>query len=221
MSGPYEQLMGSYHHSTLLSSLQHGLMRGFSGAIGKLNMPAPSDDNPLNIPWHPRRWFRPGASEPSTVIELRLELRSSDGTAWFRYDLEHGTRRTGPQHFPVSLRATPCPFGGERWWWICPATAARVSKLYLPVGCARFLSRRAYRLAYVSQRQGPTDRMHDRSRKLYAKLGADYRRLLEGWPPKPKGMDWNTYDAICERLEAEEAGLNSGLARVVEGLLWQ
>jgi hypothetical protein len=30
-------------------------------------------------------------------------------------------------------------------------------------------------------------------------------------PSKPKGMHWRTYDAICERLEIEEAGLDLNL----------
>lgn len=195
------------------------ILHGFSGIIRRLNMPAPSDDNPLNLPWHPRRWSRSGETEPSSVIELRMELRSNDGTAWLRYDLEHATRPTGPQHHLVRLATTPCRFGGQRWWWICPATGARVLKLYLPNGGDRFLSRDAYRLAYASQREGPTGRMHGRGRKLYARLGADYGRLLDGWPPKPKGMHWHTYDAICERLEVEAEGLDLGLARVVERLL--
>jgi AAA domain len=47
-----------------------------------------------------------------------------------------------------------------RWWWICPATGRRVSKLYLPNGGVRFLSHGpgAYRLAYASQRHGRLDR---------------------------------------------------------------
>jgi hypothetical protein len=197
------------------------IMHGFGGVMRKRNMPAPSDDNPLIIPWHTRRWTRSGESEPSAEVELRIELRSSDGTAWLRYDIERATRLTGPQHFPVSMVATPCRFGGQRWWWICPASGARVSKLYLPNGGDRFLSRGrgAYRLAYASQRQGATGRMHARSSKLYRRLGADYGSHYGGCPPKPKGMHWRTYDAICDRLQVESDGLNLGLARVVERLM--
>ena len=107
---------------------------------------------------------------------MRLELRTDSGTAWLRHNVDHASRPTGPQHYSVALVTTPCPFGGLRWWWLCPATNRLVSKLYLPNGGQRFLSRGrgAYRLAYASQRQGQLDRMHARSRKLYARLGADY-----------------------------------------------
>src|SRR5258708_4009578 len=91
------------------------------------------------FPWPTRRWTGSGESEPSAEVELRIELRSNDGTAWLRYDIERATRLTGPQHHSVSMATTPCQFGGQRWWWICPATGARVSKLYLPNGGNRFL----------------------------------------------------------------------------------
>ena len=195
------------------------VMGGYDKALRKLDLRAPSDDKPLNIPWHPRRWTRSGESEPWAEVELRLELRAHGGTAWLRYDIEHATRPTGPQHYSISMVATPCRFGGQRWWWICPATLRRVSKLYLPNGGQRFLSRGAYRLAYASQRQDPIGRMHDRSRKLYTRLGADYGGLSPEWPPKPKGMHWRTYEAIRERLEMDAAGLDMGFMRVAETLL--
>jgi hypothetical protein len=116
---------------------------------------------------------------------------------------------------------TSCRFGGRRWWWICPATHRRVGRLYLPNGGGRFLSRGrdAYRLAYASQREAKTDRMHAHSRKLYAKLGADYLENFGGYrPPKPKGMHRRTYDAICDRLNTEAEGLNMDLLRTVERL---
>jgi len=180
------------------------------------------DGRRLEIPWHTWAWTRNGESEPWAVVEIRLELRTNDGTAWLRYDVDHVSRPTGPQHYPVSMVTTPCQFGGLRWWWICPATRRQVSKLYLPNGGDRFLSlgRGAYRLAYASQRQAPTNRMHARSRKLYAKLGADYGgQYGENWPPKPTGMRWRTYDAICDSLDAQAEGLNLGLLRAVERLM--
>jgi hypothetical protein len=196
------------------------VMHGINKALRRLNMPAPSDDQPLTLGWHASRWARSGESEPWAEIEMRLELRAHSGTAWLRYDIDHATRPTGPQHYAVSMVTTPCRFGGQRWWWICPATRRPVSKLYLPNGGQRFLSRGrgAYGLGYASQQQGATDRMHERSRKLYAKLGAEYDGNCGRLPPKPKGMHWRTYEAICDRLAVEADGLNNGLVRAIERL---
>jgi hypothetical protein len=191
-------------------------------AMRKEGVRAIPDGAVAEVPWFTWRWTRRGEADPLTKVEIRLELQTSDGTAWLRYDVDQFSHRTGPQQYPVSMVTTPCPFGGLRWWWLCPATRRRVSKLYLPNGGDRFLSRGrgAYRLAYASQRQAPIDRMHARSDRLYAKLGADYRdQSGTYWPPKPKGMHWHTYGAICERLDAEADGLNIGLVRVVARLM--
>ena len=196
------------------------VMHGLHKVLRRLHVPAPTDDEPLNLAWNTWRWTRSGESEPWAKVEMRLELRAEGGTAWLRYDIDHATCPTGPQHYAISMVTTPCRFGGQRWWWICPATGGRVAKLYLPNGGQRFLSRGrdAYGLAYASQREAPTDRMHTRSRKLYAKLGADYNGNYGGWPPKPKGMHWRTYEAICDRLAVEAEGLDNGLARALERL---
>jgi hypothetical protein len=62
--------------------------------------------------------------------------------------------------------------------------------------------------------------MHARSRKLYAKLGADYGGQYGGnWPSKPTGMHWRTYGAICDSLDAQAEGLNMWLLRAVERLM--
>jgi len=52
----------------------------------------------------------------------------------------------------LGLTTTPQPFGGQRWWFICPRTGRRTAKLYLPDGALTFASRQAYRLAYQCQR---------------------------------------------------------------------
>ena len=194
------------------------VMQGYTKALRKYPLLTPSDDQPLSLPWNTLRWTRSGVREPWAEVELRLELHANDGTAWLRYDIDHVSQKTGPQDYSVAMVATPCRFGGQRWWWICPTTLKRVANLYLPNGGDRFLSRRAYRLSYASQRQSPTGRMHDRIGKLYVRLGAAYRGLSWEWPPKPKRMHWRTYKTICARLEAEANGLGMGLAQVAERL---
>lgn len=53
--------------------------------------------------------------------------------------------------------ATPCNYGGLRYWFICPASkngvycGRRVGKLYLPVGYKYFACRHCYELTYRSK----------------------------------------------------------------------
>ena len=60
-------------------------------------------------------------------------------------------------HIVVPLDTTPCHFGGERFWFICPLTTngsacrRRVAKLYLPPGAKYFGCRHCYDLSYRSK----------------------------------------------------------------------
>jgi hypothetical protein len=61
----------------------------------------------------------------------------------------------------ITLVATPCHFGGVRWWFICPCGGNRCSRLYLQNN-GIFGSRKALKLSYESQRHGKKWRMYDR-----------------------------------------------------------
>jgi hypothetical protein len=58
-----------------------------------------------------------------------------------------------PVNDRVSLVSFPQPFGGNRWYFICPSTGKRCQCLYMPPGASRFRSRQAFsrRLLYLSQ----------------------------------------------------------------------
>ena len=101
-----------------------------------------------------------------------------------------------------SSRQTPQPFGGRRWWFVCPRTGRRAVNLYLPNGAFSFASRQAYRLTYRSQRETSYDRALRRAFKLRGKLGADGG--VGDYVPKPKWMRWPTYDRKLEEVFAAE-----------------
>jgi hypothetical protein len=86
----------------------------------------------------------------------------------------------------IQLETTPQPFGGRRWWFVCPQTGVRAAKLYLPNGAFTFASRRAYRLAYASQREPAHYRALRRAFKLRGKLGAEGG--IGDYVRKPKWM---------------------------------
>jgi hypothetical protein len=177
------------------------IIRPVRQAMRKLGISEISDDRVIEVPWNAFCWTRNGDPKPWATVEYRLQLRSHGGVVWLRYDVDHFSRRTGPQEHRLTLVTTSCRFGGVRWGWICPATGRRVRKLYLPNGGTQFLSRGqgAYRLDYASQRQDRMDRAHSRSARLYRRLGANYYGAGGSWPPKPKLMRWTTYERlICE-----------------------
>jgi hypothetical protein len=116
----------------------------------------------------------------------------------------------------VQLVTTAQPFGGRRWWWVCPRTGDLVSKLYLPSGGRVFASRKAYRLGYRSQRESPHDRALSRAFKLRRRLGSNGG--IGDYIERPKGMRQRTFDRMMERVEKAEAVCNANLLRFVQQL---
>jgi hypothetical protein len=92
----------------------------------------------------------------------------------------------------VRLSQTVPTFGGARWWFLCPLTGRRTTKLFLPSGGWHFWSRQAYGLGYACQREDRFSRLQRRAATLNRQLGG------EGWstwdlpPAKPKWMRWPT-----------------------------
>ncbi len=104
---------------------------------------------------------------------------------------------------PVSLKWTPCNFGGERPWFVCPGVACgrRVAVLYGPG--RYFLCRHCYDLRYESQREDKKDRALRRAQKIRQRLGGS-ANMMESFPEKPKGIHHDTYMKLFwEHHEAE------------------
>lgn len=109
----------------------------------------------------------------------------------------------------VAVEWTPCRFGGERPWWLCPGCARRVMKLYGWGG--QFRCRNCHRLAYRTQREKPIDRVQTRANKIRKRLGG--QPGVEMMPSKPKGMHWKTYHRYFDELRAADDAFYAYVAR--------
>ena len=65
------------------------------------------------------------------------------------------------------LVSFPQPYGGYRWYFICPSTNRRCQCLYRPPGATRFRSRQGFkvRLLYYSQTQDRATRLMETGRR--------------------------------------------------------
>jgi hypothetical protein len=103
----------------------------------------------------------------------------------------------------VQLTSTQPTFGGRRWWFLCPRTARRTTKLFLPNGGWHFWSRQAYGLGYRCQREDRFSRLQRRAATLNRQLGGEGLSTWADPPAKPKWMRWRTYEkkfAAWERI---------------------
>lgn len=105
---------------------------------------------------------------------------------------------------------TDCALGGQRAWWLCPASGCgrRVAVLY---GSSLYACRHCHHLAYSTQREQAHDRARSKADNICKRLGWE-PGILNGDGAKPKGMHWRTF----ERLQAaHEAYVGQSLAGIV------
>lgn len=160
-------------------------------------------------------------AQPGTVSWAWWDARTGEMTADIRLDvgrdqltLRYRFRRSGEDWRdvtePVPLDRTPCHFGGERPWFLCPGCGKRRAILY---GGSLFRCRACYGVGYASQSETKYDRLLRRGHRIRLRLGGELG-ALNLFPLKPKGMHWRTYWRLRhEGVMAEEAGLSMAMAR--------
>jgi hypothetical protein len=102
---------------------------------------------------------------------------------------------------PLWLSSHPQPFGGVRWWWLCPRCCRRRATLY-QLGGSPWACRCCLPLTYASRREYEWHRAERRLRTLAVRLGIPPDAAHE-WdspecPDKPNGMHWRTYERLAD-----------------------
>ncbi len=119
----------------------------------------------------------------------------------------------------VRLVWTQPNYGGRRWWMICPYRGVRCSKLFMPGNGDRFASRKAWRMAYASQRSAWHDKPFERLNRVQRKLGC--REGHDEYIYRPKGMWHRTfarhlaeYEAAQDQCDGVFAGMMSRIMAI-------
>jgi hypothetical protein len=157
-------------------------------------------------------WTNSRTGRETASLGYEAQIGKIGGSVRLRYTITSpwtGKRTAYDQR--IGLVTTPQPFGGRRWWWLCPLSGDLVARLHMPAGGGPFASRRAHRLAYRSQREGPWDRALRRAYKLRRRLGST--GIIGDGIVKPKGMRWATFARKRNQLEATEAVCAAHLLR--------
>lgn len=180
------------------------------------------DDYPrLDIrAWQRRKFLRPSLGfswgwwtrEGSHVAAVHVRVQEE--RVLLAYPLRHGGAEGQAIEVPVALTWTPCHFGGQRPWFVCPGEGCgrRVAILY---GAGHdFRCRHCCHLAYDSQRHDYPTRLLTRAQQTRRRLGGS-GSLMEPFPPRPRGMHERTYRRLRQAAEIRElAGLDAQLAQL-------
>ncbi|ACA17776.1 hypothetical protein M446_3386 [Methylobacterium sp. 4-46] len=170
-----------------------------------LDLPKPLRDRIIQ-PGHTRvgtlTWTSRYPGQPRASVTSSATLGQDRGHVRLLYRTTR--RRTLSEHDEtVAVLATPQPLGGQRWWFLCPLTGRRTSRLDLPLGATGFAARQAYRLAYRSQRESPRNRAISRAFKLRHQLGDSDGAIGDGLD-KPKSMHAATFQRKIARHQRAE-----------------
>jgi hypothetical protein len=109
--------------------------------------------------------------------------------------------------YPVQLTWTPCNYGGDRPWFVCSGVVngyhcgRRVGKLYSRG--KYFLCRHCHDLTYESRKDGQKYRALHKCQRIRQRLGGS-ANMTELFPPKPKGMHFDTYFRLWREHERAE-----------------
>jgi len=160
-----------------------------------------------------RRWHRDGLLEPRDGPDWSCNFhnwnwkRDGKTVASISFDtkpgqviLKYSHRRPGQDwqsiHQTVMLDYTPCNYGRERPWFLCPSCNQRVAILYIngPPAC-----RLCKNLTYTSQKESDLDRMLRGASKTEKRIPDSGGGLFGGMGEKPKGMHWQTYWRLADR----------------------
>jgi len=107
----------------------------------------------------------------------------------------------------VMLTCVPMPFGGERWYALCPMTGRKCTTLVMPPSQSRFASVNGWDVAYSSQRECEIHRAH---RAIYN--GQTRLKALPKYTRKP------TRQRLQEKLSSRRMFLDDRLDRVASVL---
>lgn len=176
-----------------------------------------------------KRLIRPGSTVASSLHWRNTRTGSENASISYvctmtaevgTFQADYVVTRYGGDRVPMSLSigvvSTPQPFGGRRWWFLCPVTGDRATKLYLPPGGDRFASRQAWMLAYRSRRETPFDRACSRAWGLRERLGIT--DPIGDWCLRPRGMHQARWTRELARIEAADAVVEAHLGRFIAKL---
>jgi hypothetical protein len=134
-------------------------------------------------------WWRNRDKSETPTARIGLLVRVSEMRGACRLSYTVTDRATGSKqgyNYVAPLEATPCNYGGVRWWFHCPECDRRVRKLYMPPDGRRFLCRHCHDLTYAKAQE------HDKTMDKYLRMS---------WGQLAARLEIGDVRAACKILE--------------------
>lgn len=144
----------------------------------------------------------------------RIGMHAGDGAMTLSYRTQTKTGEWQEMKCQVRVVWTPCNYGGQRAWWVCPGCGTRVAILF---GGGRYLCRHCHDLTYKSTRAAPTSAFYGRANKVRMKLGWG-GGVASPMGARRKGMHAATYLRLLTELNIHGTAAQGSTDRLVSRL---
>lgn len=150
------------------------------------------------------RWTNVRTGQEVASVGFEAQLGTEDGLIRLRWtSTDHRSGEKRQCETSIALTTSLQHFGGRRWYFLCPRTGRRATRLHLPSGADAFATQAAHRLGYRSQCQTPYDRAVCQAFKLRERLGD--HNPIGSYVDRPKGMHRRTFERLTARIHRAQA----------------
>ncbi len=165
-------------------------------------------------------WSRNG--EVVAFISYRVEA-GENGPSGLRFMYSIGEKDTGEKKdydYVISVVATPCNFGGKRWWYMCPLVVngrscrRRCRIVYMPPGAEYFGCRECHRLTYES-RQRHREKFYEGFEKPYKTVDVLQEELARARSWRKKEKLWCRLSRACTAIESYADSITNRKPKII------
>ena len=126
-----------------------------------------------------------------------ISIVASEGHVPLDYRSRNSVDTWLAMNYRVAVTWTPCNYGGERPWWLCPCCGRRVAVLW---GGSTYACRHCQQINYESTRTAESSKPFDRAGKIRKRLGW-VPGVAHGIGDRPRGMHMKTYLRLLQQYD--------------------
>jgi hypothetical protein len=152
-------------------------------------------------------WSRNGKVVASISYRVEAGENGPSGLRFMYAITDNTTGEKKDYNYVVPVVVTPCNYGGERWWYVCPlivnarACGRRCRIVYMPPGAEYFGCRECHRLTYESRQR--------HREKFYERFEKPYRTAVAAQEELAKSRSLKNKKKLCHQLSRAHAAIES------------
>lgn len=165
-------------------------------------------------------WSRNGEVVASISYRVEAVENGPSGLRFMYAITDNDTGEKKDYNYVIPVVATPCNYGGERWWYTCPlvvngrSCSRRCRIVYMPPGAQYFGCRECHQLTYES-RQRHRERFYEGLERPYKVAEVLQEELARAKSWKKKEKLWRRLARTHAAIENFESILTSRTPKII------